>query len=167
MTEPTTPSVTTPQQRIDLRLFQGLHSGLPSELQPHAAFRGPAAGARQAAPAQASAARPAAQSASRGGHAGSARSLSNSMDPLRQPQDGAAEFLIEAHSRIAFMESHLLAEPVDARITGSTRSLARRLLGLNVAPASRRAPSQGDAQRKTPEATRAAARKPPVRPKVA
>ena len=51
---------------------------------------------------------------------------------LRQPQDGA----VDPGSRIAAMTSHLqnqlFHEPEDARLTGGTRSLMRRVLGLNV-----------------------------------
>ena len=49
---------------------------------------------------------------------------------LRQPQDGAIDLrirptLINAHAR------NPLREPEDAGITGGTRSLNRRVLGLN------------------------------------
>ena len=50
---------------------------------------------------------------------------------LRQPQDGAPE----TSSRIAAIAAHLpngLREPEDARLTGGTRSLMRRVSGLNV-----------------------------------
>jgi hypothetical protein len=54
----------------------------------------------------------------------------------RQPQDGAPQ----KTSRIATIASHLpnglfpngLREPEDARLTGGTRSLTRRVSGLNV-----------------------------------
>lgn len=50
---------------------------------------------------------------------------------LRQPQDGA-----EPSARVASIKSRLqptlAEEPEDARLTGLTRSLNRRLLGLNV-----------------------------------
>lgn len=54
-------------------------------------------------------------------------------DPcMRQPQDGA----VEASSRIASITSKqspaVPSEPEDARLTGLTRSLYRRLMGLNV-----------------------------------
>jgi hypothetical protein len=50
---------------------------------------------------------------------------------LYQPQDGAAD----TRSRVADIASRLrkmAGEPEDARITGGTRSLMRRLSGLNV-----------------------------------
>lgn len=54
-------------------------------------------------------------------------------DPrMHQPQDGA----IEASSRVASITSKqqpaVPSEPEDARLTGLTRSLYRRLMGLNV-----------------------------------
>jgi hypothetical protein len=65
-------------------------------------------------------------------------SLAGGMDPLRQPQDGALRSRAES-PRVASIEAYLpggsLLEPEDARLTGSTRSLRRRLLGLNVAAA--------------------------------
>jgi hypothetical protein len=51
--------------------------------------------------------------------------------PLRQPQDGSP-----AESRTISLESRrfpaLAGEPEDARLTGETRSLARRLSALNL-----------------------------------
>ena len=50
---------------------------------------------------------------------------------LYQPQDGAHD----PHNRVADITSRLLkiaGEPEDARLTGGTRSLMRRLSGLNV-----------------------------------
>jgi hypothetical protein len=65
-------------------------------------------------------------------------SLSGGMDPLRQPQDGALRLRAES-ARVSSIEAYLpggsLLEPEDARLTGSTRSLRRRLLGLNLAAA--------------------------------
>jgi len=53
---------------------------------------------------------------------------------MRQPQDGAAG--PDARARVAEITAHLnrngFIEPEDARITGTTRSLMRRLMGLNV-----------------------------------
>lgn len=59
----------------------------------------------------------------------------------RQPQDGAPKAAgkvlpspVLHFSRSApHLERGLLMEPEDARITGSTRSLTRRLMGLNIA----------------------------------
>jgi len=53
---------------------------------------------------------------------------------MRQPQDGGAD--LDVRSRVAEINSKLnrtgLIEPEDARITGTTRSLMRRLMGLNI-----------------------------------
>jgi hypothetical protein len=51
----------------------------------------------------------------------------------RQPQDGGSE--MDDRSQIAQMASQRInfIEPEDARLTGGTRSLMRRLMGLNVA----------------------------------
>jgi hypothetical protein len=72
---------------------------------------------------------------------GSAWSLPFSTKKLSQPQDGS----VDRRRRLAMISSHvhtnLLNEPEDARITGGTRSLTRRLLGLNIM-----------SKRKTPEA---------------
>lgn len=67
-----------------------------------------------------------------GKHGGTAWSVPFSERSLCQPQDGAAE----RRKSLAIINSHLLTnllnEPEDARLTGGTRSLTRRLLGLNV-----------------------------------
>jgi hypothetical protein len=51
---------------------------------------------------------------------------------MTQPQDGA----VDTRTRLANIRSHqhsdVLHEAEDARLTGGTRSLDRRLLGLNV-----------------------------------
>ena len=62
------------------------------------------------------------------GHGGVAWTASANADSLHQPQDGAQETgtLYTAMSRMA------LREPEDARLTGGTRSLMRRVMGLNV-----------------------------------
>ena len=53
---------------------------------------------------------------------------------MRQPQDGGLD--LDTRSRVAQITAHLnrtsFQEPEDARITGTTRSLMRRLMGLNV-----------------------------------
>jgi hypothetical protein len=68
----------------------------------------------------------------RGGHGGTAWSLPFAEQMLLQPQDGA----VDPRTRLANISSHqhsdVLNEPEDARLTGGTRSLTRRLLGLNV-----------------------------------
>jgi hypothetical protein len=68
----------------------------------------------------------------RGGHGGTAWSLPFAEPGMLQPQDGA----IDTRTRLASIRSHqhsdVLHEAEDARLTGGTRSLDRRLLGLNV-----------------------------------
>jgi hypothetical protein len=63
---------------------------------------------------------------------GSAWSVPFSTKKLNQPQDGS----VDRRRRLAMINSHihtnLLNEPEDARMTGGTRSLTRRLLGLNI-----------------------------------
>ena len=67
-----------------------------------------------------------------GKHGGTAWSVPFSERSLSQPQDGAAA----RRKSLALINAHLLTnmldEPEDARLTGGTRSLTRRLLGLNV-----------------------------------
>ena len=68
----------------------------------------------------------------RAGHGSSARPQRPEEMRLRQPQDGAMNL---SSSRIASLRSSvpgLTGEPEDARLTGGTRSLMRRVLGLNV-----------------------------------
>ena len=65
---------------------------------------------------------------------------------LRQPQDqDGVSALREAASKITDISTRLhlaafgsaaLIEPEDARLTGGTRSLVRRLMGLNITPRS-------------------------------
>ncbi len=64
----------------------------------------------------------------RNGHGGSAWTATAKGVTLHQPQDGAQETgtLLTARTRMA------LREPEDARLTGGTRSLMRRVMGLNV-----------------------------------
>jgi hypothetical protein len=64
----------------------------------------------------------------RNGHGGSAWTATAKADNLHQPQDGAQETgtLLTARKRL------MLREPEDARLTGGTRSLMRRTMGLNV-----------------------------------
>lgn len=78
--------------------------------------------------------------APRGGHGGGAWSLPFAEPMMFQPQDGA----VDTRTRLATIKSHqhsdLLQEPEDARLTGGTRSLNRRLLGLNIAAKIRKTP---------------------------
>jgi hypothetical protein len=60
---------------------------------------------------------------------------------LIQPQDGATNVHestrvtdISTRSQLASLGAIAMGEPEDARLTGSTRSLVRRMLGLNIAP---------------------------------
>ena len=73
------------------------------------------------------------------GHGGTAWSSKSS---LKQPQDGSAD-LRDTPSRITDINTRMqleafggaaLVEPEDARLTGGTRSLGRRMLGLNITP---------------------------------
>jgi len=58
----------------------------------------------------------------------------DSENEMYQPQDGGVD--MDVRSRVAEISAHLsrtgIIEPEDARITGTTRSLMRRLMGLNV-----------------------------------
>jgi hypothetical protein len=69
----------------------------------------------------------------RSGHGETAWSLRSNPGRLFQPQDGTAD----NRSRLATLRPRpqvgVLQEPEDATLTGGTRSLTRRLLGLNVA----------------------------------
>lgn len=83
-------------------------------------------------------------SSRRVGHGGTAWSAQGN---LRQPQDGATENRVtEIRARVPQgMSSVSLLEPEDAWLTGGTRSLVRRLLGLNVRKtpiATQKAPAQ-------------------------
>jgi hypothetical protein len=65
------------------------------------------------------------------GHGSTEWSLPTDADELRQPQDGA----VDVRARVAEMRPMnrtLVNEPEDAWLTGGTRSLTRRLMGLNV-----------------------------------
>lgn len=61
-------------------------------------------------------------------HGGVTRTPFAKADGLHQPQDGAQEpgTLLTARTHMA------LSEPEDASLTGGTRSLMRRVMGLNV-----------------------------------
>lgn len=62
-------------------------------------------------------------------HGGSAWTAGAHADSLHQPQDGAAQepgTLLSSRTRMS------LREPEDAGLTGGTRSLMRRVMGLNV-----------------------------------
>ncbi len=77
---------------------------------------------------------PVRETAHRTGHGGTAwGSASTSVGEVKlyQPQDGAAD----PRSRVADIASRMrkmAGEPEDARLTGGTRSLMRRLSGLNM-----------------------------------
>jgi hypothetical protein len=84
------------------------------------------------------------------GHGGLASSSLGERS-MRQPQDGAAD----ARRRMAMIaspfNSNVLNEPEDARLTGGTRSLTRRLLGLNVLAEYRKAPEKVGAKIRRPQ----------------
>jgi hypothetical protein len=78
--------------------------------------------------------------ARRVGHGGTAWSTETN---LIQPQDGAIDDGAAVRSRVTDISTRLqvaafgaaaLVEPEDAWMTGGTRSLMRRLIGLNVRP---------------------------------
>jgi len=81
------------------------------------------------------------EAAPRRGHGSTAWATNYS---LKQPQDqDGASAAREAASRVTDISTRLqlaafggatLVEPEDARLTGGTRSLVRRLLGLNITP---------------------------------
>ncbi len=93
-----------------------LTAGAPSKK--YGMFAGPIASLSQFAP-------------RRTGHGGTLGPKPENVGSLRQPQDGAPI----SRAKLAAITSHLQAnffhEPEDARLTGGTRSLTRRLLGLN------------------------------------
>lgn len=98
--------------------------------------------ALEAMPSSGSTARlPGSTSSKRTAHGSSAWSIPQADNRMSQPQDGAAEVSKVAAEEIGARALRTPAsEPEDARITGGTRSLMRRVMGLNVAkgPASRR-----------------------------
>jgi hypothetical protein len=65
----------------------------------------------------------------RNNHGGFAWTAADSAENLHQPQDGAQE-LATVYTPIS--KKTMLREPEDARLTGGTRSLMRRVMGLNV-----------------------------------
>jgi hypothetical protein len=76
----------------------------------------------------------------RGGHGAADWSLPMHAARLRQPQDGAPETKSKMMAFRARPQTGVFQEPEDAALTGDTRSLNRRLLGLNVG-AKRRIPA--------------------------
>jgi hypothetical protein len=72
------------------------------------------------------------------GHGGTMRSKPVAADLLRQPQDGAPTSKAKLAAITSSLLSNALKEPEDARLTGGTRSLTRRLLGLNLGATQRR-----------------------------
>lgn len=74
----------------------------------------------------------------RGGRGGNAWLLPMA-EAMSQPQDGAATSLSQLVSMRSHLHSNVFNEPEDARLTGGTRTLARRVMGLNVIPEKRTA----------------------------
>lgn len=74
----------------------------------------------------------------RGGRGGTAWSLPRADNMTSQPQDGAVSSVNQMVNISSHLHSNVLNEPEDARLTGGTRTLTRRLLGLNVGVASRK-----------------------------
>jgi len=73
---------------------------------------------------------------------GSPWSLASHYDSLRQPQDGALTDLPQLAPRSARLplDANVQEESNDARLSGTTRSLFRRVLGLNVMTAKLKSP---------------------------
>lgn len=79
-----------------------------------------------------------------GGRGGTAWSLPMADQMKTQPQDGAVSSVSQMMRISSHLHSNALDEPEDARLTGGTRTLTRRLLGLNVGvvgAAARKGPS--------------------------
>lgn len=68
----------------------------------------------------------------RANHGSSAWSLPSGNFSMNQPQDGAPERPARRLFLQAGQHVTLASEPEDARLTGGTRSLTRRVMGLNV-----------------------------------
>lgn len=68
----------------------------------------------------------------RANHGSSAWSTPSRYPSLSQPQDGASDRPSRVILLQATLHTSLASEPEDARMTGGTRSLTRRVLGLNV-----------------------------------
>jgi hypothetical protein len=75
------------------------------------------------------------------GHTG-VWSLSLSEKNMSQPQDGVSDMRLRMAMIGSPLKSNALDEPEDASLTGGTRSLARRLLGLNVLSAYKKVPGK-------------------------
>jgi hypothetical protein len=65
-------------------------------------------------------------------HGGSPWSTPSAGKDLLQPQDGNTKKRMGLAIASSHLHTNLLNEPEDARMTGGTRSLTRRLMGLNV-----------------------------------
>ncbi|HTV09378.1 MAG TPA: hypothetical protein VMD97_10075 [Candidatus Aquilonibacter sp.] len=84
----------------------------------------------------------------RNNHGGQAWTAADGAENLHQPQDGAEQGTT-AYSAIT--KKMMPREPEDARLTGGTRSLMRRVMGLNVTAmaAVRRLPAKAMAPKAT------------------
>jgi hypothetical protein len=76
----------------------------------------------------------------RSGHGSTAWTLEPGINTLRQPQDGGTDTRARIASIDAHVHSNSMREPEDANLTGGTRSLMRRVMGLNVILPGRKAP---------------------------
>jgi len=85
------------------------------------------------------------------GHGGLAWSQPLGEKVMRQPQDGAADSKRRMTMMASTFSTSALNEPDDARLTGGTRSLARRLLGLNVLAEYRKGPEKVAAKIRRPQ----------------
>jgi len=71
-------------------------------------------------------------------HGSSAWSLPRGLSVQRQPQDGALPPRVSPIRLAQHSDGNPLSEPEDANITGGTRSLMRRVMGLNVTKLNRK-----------------------------
>jgi hypothetical protein len=78
----------------------------------------------------------------RNNHGGFAWTPADAAENLHQPQDGAQEKAATVYTPLT--KKTMLREPEDACLTGGTRSLMRRVMGLNVTAlaAARKLPSK-------------------------
>jgi len=85
------------------------------------------------------------------GRGGLAWSFPLSEQVMRQPQDGASDSRRRMATISSSVNHNALNEPEDAKLTGGTRSLARRLLGLNVLSVARKVPEKVAAKIRRPQ----------------
>jgi hypothetical protein len=97
-------------------------------------------------------------------HGSHAWSLPSQRESQRQPQDGAVatpveENEISARPRLSPVDTSMLREPEDAHLSGAMRSLARRVIGLNVTASRKVYPAFKQAELALPKLLKKAPRK--------